>query len=100
MKQFLLSAIVIIGLCGKSNAQDFLGFNSSNYAGVTGIDLQPASIVDNRMKVDISLFGMNAQVYNNYIGLDPAALKRSSGGIFNGVYPAFDDTAFQDKYLS
>lgn len=100
MKQFLLSALVIIGLCGKSNAQDFLGFNSSNYAGVSGIDLQPASIVDNRMKVDISLFGLNAQVYNNYIGLDPAALKRSSGGIFNGVYPAFDDTSFQDKYLS
>lgn len=78
--------------------QDFLGFINSNYVGVTGIDLQPASIVDSRFKTDITFMGVSVNAYNSYIGLKPSALKRN-GGLFKGDYPAFQDTAFQQNYL-
>ncbi|HYG50941.1 MAG TPA: DUF5723 family protein [Flavobacteriales bacterium] len=93
-----LPILLICFSCFKSNAQDMLGFMNSNYAGVTGLYLQPASIVDSRFRTDISLFGVSVNAYNNYIGLKPDALIRD-GGLFKGPYPAFADTAFQDKYL-
>lgn len=83
-----------------SIAQDMLGFMNSNYAGVTGLYLQPASIVDSRYRTDISLVGFSVNAYNNYIGMDPAALVRT-GGLFSGAYPAFDnDSIFKAQYLT
>ncbi len=46
-------------------SQQYLGVHSSNYVGIMGADLQPASIVDNRFKVDINLFSMNTSVWQN-----------------------------------
>ena len=79
-------------------AQDFVGFNQSNYAGVTGVFQQPASIVDGRMKFDMNLFGLNVYTYNNYVGLKREALKREKDKDGNIIMPAFNDTAFIDKY--
>lgn len=72
-------------------SQDFLGYSSSNYAGVSGIDLNPASIADSRYKFDMTLIGANATFANNYIGLSKAALKNKK--------TTFKDSAFADKYL-
>lgn len=81
------------------NSQDFTGFNQSNYAGVTGVYLQPASIVDSRMKFDMNLVGVNLGFYNNYVGLRREALKREKNAEGKTVMPAFDDSLFADKYL-
>ncbi|NVO18798.1 MAG: OmpA family protein [Bacteroidetes bacterium] len=53
------------------SAQEFLPFYTSNYAGVTGIHQQPASIADSRYKFDISLSATSVGFYNNYMGIDP-----------------------------
>lgn len=58
----------------SAKAQDFLGLQSSNYAGVTGAISNPANIVDNRFVVDITLIGLHTTINNNYMGL-----KRSTG---------------------
>ena len=76
-------------------AQDFIGFNQSNYAGVTGIYQQPASIVDSRMKFDMTLVGLSLGVYNNYVGLKSSALKKT-----NGKYEAFNDPNFIANYTT
>jgi len=55
--------------------QDFIGFNQSNYAGVTGLYQQPASIVGSRMKYDMTLVGFNLYAYNNYVGIKKTAFK-------------------------
>jgi hypothetical protein len=67
MKKVLLSLLIIISFNIK--AQDFLGYLNSNYAGVNGIDLQPASIVDNRYKLDILLLANNSCFQNNFFYL-------------------------------
>ncbi len=81
-------------------AQDFNNFMNSNYIGINGIDLQPASIVDSRFKTDITLTGLSVTAANNYVGLQSRALQRN-GAAFNGAsYPAFKDSSFQWKYLT
>lgn len=90
----LLSFISFVQL----NAQNYLGYNQSNYAGVTGIYQQPASIVDGRMKFDMTLAGFDIYAYNNYVGMKRTALKRT-GSITSPTFTAFEDPNFADNYL-
>ena len=55
MKKILL--FITLSISYFAHSQDFVGFNQSNYAGVTGAIQQPASIVDGRMKFDMNLIG-------------------------------------------
>lgn len=71
-------------------AQQYLGFANSNYAGVHGMLLQPASIVDMRYKVDINLISLDATVRNNYTAF---RMDRIKSGIDS-------DRDFQDYYMS
>lgn len=72
MKKVIFFLFVI--LCNlQLFSQDFLGIQTSNYAGVVGVYSNPANIVDNRMKFDMTLIGLNFTADNNY-----AAVKRSS----------------------
>jgi outer membrane protein OmpA-like peptidoglycan-associated protein len=66
MKKTLLLLICIISLFTSSNAQDFLGLRQSNYSGIMGSDLNPASIADSRYKVDVLVFGAYLSIYNNH----------------------------------
>ncbi|PBQ33966.1 hypothetical protein CNR22_20020 [Sphingobacteriaceae bacterium] len=83
MKKNLLLLIVLCFI-GTVKAQDFLGLQSSNYAGVTGAYSNAANIVDNRFVVDIALLGLNTGIHNNYLGI-----KRSSIG--------FSDTSWNNR---
>ncbi|MEO6303648.1 MAG: DUF5723 family protein [Bacteroidia bacterium] len=73
MKRFLPLFILLATLQVRS--QDFLGLQSSNYAGVVGAYSNPANIVDNRLKVDFVLGGLYLNVDNNYVGVKRSALK-------------------------
>ena len=74
-----------------SFSQDFLGYSNSNYAGVSGIDLNPASIADSRYKFDMTLVGFSFNFANNYIGIKKEAIKNRK--------TAFEDSMFVQKYL-
>jgi outer membrane protein OmpA-like peptidoglycan-associated protein len=67
---------VIISVFGTTlSAQDFLGIQSSNYAGVLGVYSNAANIVDSRYVVDVSLLGFNTAVDNNYLAVKKETLK-------------------------
>ena len=70
VKKLLLFLSIICPALAYS--QDIPGYNSSNYAGVSGIDLQPASIADMRYKFDMTLIGAGFTFGNNYIGIHSA----------------------------
>lgn len=61
--------IIVLLFWQNTQAQEQLGWMNDNYAGVNGIDLQPASIVDSRFKFDMSILHFNASLINNYVGL-------------------------------
>lgn len=88
---FFIHAIV----CG----QDFLGFANSIYAGVNGIDVNPALIVNNPRKWDVTPVGFNFSFGNNFVGLQHRVLQHT-GSLFTGDYPAFHDEKFTDHYLT
>src|ERR1051326_366184 len=67
-----------LSLCSSLPAcfsQDYLGFANSQYAGVDGISLNPAFIINNVRKWDVTLVGLNVMAANNYIGLNNAGKK-------------------------
>lgn len=61
----LLAIIVALSLSYVGQAQNYLGITGSNYAGVMGTDLQPASFVDGRFLVDVNLASMHFGVWQN-----------------------------------
>ncbi len=63
LKRLALLAIVAISF--SSFGQNYLGVHSSNFGGVMATDLQPASFVDGRFKVDINLASFNFGMWNN-----------------------------------
>ncbi|MDR0801076.1 DUF5723 family protein [Fluviicola sp.] len=46
-------------------SQNYLGVHNSNYAGVMGLDIQPASFVDGRFIVDVNLGSANIGAWQN-----------------------------------
>jgi outer membrane protein OmpA-like peptidoglycan-associated protein len=73
MYKYLFMAMLLFGKV--TIAQDFLGLQSSNYAGVTGIYSNPANIADNRFVVDVALIGFHFNFDNNFVGIKRSALK-------------------------
>ena len=51
-------------------SQDYLGFANSIFAGVNGIDVNPASIVNNPRKWDVTIVGLNFMVANNFVAMN------------------------------
>lgn len=75
-----------------SRAQYYTGFNTSSYAGVTGVGFNPA-IADNPFIVDINLISMGLAVNNNYIGVDRSTFMNALKGSI------VSDSAFQKDHL-
>jgi len=107
MKRFLPLLILLASL--QIKAQDFMGLQSSNYAGVVGLYSNPANIVDNRLKFDMVLIGLNVNVDNNYIGIKRSSIKgtrikdvQNADGTtskgFVGYSPTWDSTRNTSPY--
>ncbi|MDG1776004.1 MAG: DUF5723 family protein [Crocinitomicaceae bacterium] len=71
-KGLTILAILTLSVTGMS--QNYLGVHSSNYAGVMGTDLNPASFVDSRFKVDINLGSFNVNAYQNAMSFNTDVL--------------------------
>lgn len=78
----------------KAFSQDFLGLSTGNYSGITGVSLQPASIVDSRFKFDLNLFSTGVNYSNNYFLLDKNVLLKFNKNKFD------DYESFKKQYLS
>ena len=92
-KLHFLSFICFL-FCVQLQAQNFLGLNTGNYAGVTGVMLQPASIVDSRYKFDINLISSGINYSNNYFLVNRDAILKFNKNNFSGYQ------SFKSQYLS
>ncbi|MBA3666029.1 MAG: thrombospondin type 3 repeat-containing protein, partial [Bacteroidetes bacterium] len=98
MKQLIFLVLFLSSISFK--AQDFMGLQTSNYAGVLGVYSNPANIADSRFKTDIVLIGVNFVVDNNYVGVKRSALKHT-GKYTNPSsleFHAFDTTRKGSQY--
>jgi outer membrane protein OmpA-like peptidoglycan-associated protein len=110
MKKILILTFSTIFLF-NGFTQNYLGILNSNYAGVMGTDLQPASFVDGRFKFDLNLFSLNFSAYQNFGYFDANAMRDAQGGkgywwkksfgdadIYNGW--AQPDSTFIDRFVA
>lgn len=67
--QYCSIALLLVSLSTK--AQDFVGFNSHPYAGVTSLDVNPANVAGTVYKVDVNLVGASLYANNNYLTFKP-----------------------------
>ncbi|MDQ1088322.1 DUF5723 family protein [Siphonobacter sp. SORGH_AS_1065] len=69
MKRVLPIILILFSITSgeRVQAQFLLGQSSSNYAGVHGVYLNPATAADSRYKVQIHLAGFETYFYNNYL---------------------------------
>ncbi|MCB0477551.1 MAG: OmpA family protein [Crocinitomicaceae bacterium] len=66
IKTTLLALVSLFVIHSKTHAQDYIGLMQSNYAGIMGADLQPASLADNRFVVDVNVFSLNISAFQDY----------------------------------
>jgi outer membrane protein OmpA-like peptidoglycan-associated protein len=81
----------------KMHSQDFLPVLNDNYMGINQAVLQPASVVDSRFKVDVNLFGMNNDLYNDLVRFEFTDFFKNQEGSWweNNTY--MDDPDGKDK---
>lgn len=86
----LFSILTLISV-KQLSGQSYLPFTQSNYSGISGVLLQPASIADSRYSFDMTLFGFETEVSNTFVTLKRDALFKSS---------LWNEEDFADKYVT
>lgn len=85
------------------SAQNYLGVQSSNYAGVMGTDIQPASFVDGRFVFDLNLASFNFNLYTNAGAFDTKDMPKWWVKSFKDqtIYDSWakPDSTFADRYF-
>lgn len=97
-----LSAVLIQLVACNINqlyAQENIGMSSGNYAGVTGVWYNPASIADSRYKFDINIIGINSYFNNNYLLVKNGAFVRRlfRKEPYNGSFDAVKNDLLQEQ---
>jgi len=89
--------------------QAYLGVDNSNYIGVMGTQLQPASFVDGRFAFDMNIASMNFNTYQNFGYFDADAMRDAQGNggfwwaksfdsVQSNIWPNPDST-FMDRFI-
>ncbi len=95
-KIFLFTLLLQCFYSAKS--QEWIGYPSTNYAGINSVLFNPAELVNGRYQFDMNLVGVSIGFDNNYIGLHhpgfflSKVLKDSLG------YSHIEDTYNKDAY--
>lgn len=95
---FLLLTVVRL----TAYSQSFVGYGYDNYSGVNGVILNPASLADNKYKVNVNLFSISALAGNNAYEMDRSrlfSLKFSNLNEGNGFYKS-SNTAYKYMYTN
>ncbi len=88
-----------------AEAQDWLGYHSSNYAGIHAVNYNPAFLAGNNYKLDVSLIAGHIQVQNDFVGLDNQVIfeptRTGADPDFNRQYLRFSDhTQFYSAFTN
>jgi outer membrane protein OmpA-like peptidoglycan-associated protein len=78
MRKLLFIVLVVLSL--SSHAQDYAGYNTSNYSGVNSVFFNPGNVVDSRYKWSVNLVSANVNIANDYATLKTSGLFKTIGG--------------------
>jgi hypothetical protein len=84
-----------------ANAQDFMGFNTSHYAGLQSINANPANMVGGGLKLDVSIYNFDFNFGNNYMGFQKKGIgKGGTWSEFRNKYVNLYDVPNVDIYTN
>jgi outer membrane protein OmpA-like peptidoglycan-associated protein len=86
MKKALLTILIVLSVSISSYSQEFIGLRQSNYSGIMGSDLNPASIADSRFKFDLLIFGGYVGGFNNHLTFNTRKMPHWWSKSFNSDY--------------
>lgn len=92
----VLCCVLLVLISPLAQAQEYLGLAGSNYSGLWGIDVNPASIVDSRYRTDVAI-SFNGGFSNDYAGLKRTAFS-NIGDAFAFRKEAEDGTKLYNNY--
>jgi outer membrane protein OmpA-like peptidoglycan-associated protein len=72
MNKIIILLVTLVSL--NMRAQDMMGFQSSNWAGVYNVGFNPAEIADSRYKLHINVISTNFRMSNNFVSYDGDSL--------------------------
>lgn len=92
MKATVQILVFIIFFVTQAHTQEWLGYSTSNYAGINAVQYNPALITQtNYGKLDISIIATNVHVENNYLYVNSLAI--------TDPVTVFSDPDFQHRYI-
>jgi hypothetical protein len=95
MKSTYFAFSLIVLVFSKSLSQDLLGTRTGNYSGVSGIALNPSSMVDSKLRFDVNISTFAFSVDNNYIFIPKKDLKFLG---FKNLINKASNNGFTDDY--
>ncbi len=100
MKNSLIFLFTFLAISSLA-AQQFSGFSSSNYSGISGIYENPANIADNRYRIDVNLSSNEFSVSNNYLAFSTQLLNLTNNPLadtsYKNSFQRFRSNFFQEK---
>jgi outer membrane protein OmpA-like peptidoglycan-associated protein len=104
-----ITALLFILYSTYAYNQAYLGVHNSNYIGVMGTQIQPASFVDGRFAFDMNIASMNFNTYQNFGYFDANAMRDAQGNggfwwaksfdsVQSNIWPNPDST-FMDRFI-
>jgi len=98
MKSLVYFPLFLLLASLHTHAQDFMPFATGNYAGITGVHLQPACIVDSRYRIDLSFSSTSVMLANNFYGIDPYVFSHPE--LFKGLNKNVSGSSDLKPYIS
>ena len=89
--------ILLAFLTTQAFPQDMLGIRSSNYSGLQGLGVNPSSIVDSRLKIDINIVSAGLTLENDFLFINKKDLNLFG---FRRIYNRVNDKDYVEKFLS
>src|ERR1700749_577480 len=83
MRKLLFVVFIVVSL--SSVAQNYPGYNTSNYIGVNSVFFNPGNIVDSRYKWSVNLVAVNIGVSNNYATVKTSAIFKGEDSSTNDI---------------
>lgn len=83
VKNLLFTTLLFLLIIQKIYSQFIEGYATSNYAGINGVNFNPASVVDSRIKLDINFFTVSLTGYNSFINLNQPWINIPNRKIYN-----------------
>jgi hypothetical protein len=96
----IITVLLVCIIAFNGRAQEMHGFVNSNYAGITGSYINPTSILNSKLFLDIVPFGLHVNIDNNYIFLAKDEYKFSRFVTPGAQFPEHgeDSRAFYDNF--